>query len=970
MVLPDATWADNSGMRQLLCPTLVGREEEIDVLRAALARARGREGGLVLVTGEAGIGKSRLAREAADEATGAGLPVMWGRATESSTPTPFRPLAEAILSVVRNTGPPDADVLTPYVQFLGRLVPEWGIPQPVDQSLVLVGEAVLRLLRVIAGDRGCLLVLEDLHWGDPETLAVVEYLADNLSAEAVLCVATARSDEDTAGASLARSLARRRVATLIELAPLSGIETERMAATCLASTELSPEARGVLLASADGIPFLVEEVLAAWAGDGVLVRRESGWVASGPFTSVLPVSFAETVQRRIDVLGAQVRPILEAAAVLGRTFDAPTLAAVVGVDEASVTAALRVAVGAQLVHADSADGPFTFRFRHALTTAAVLARLLPSEQAALARHALNTIEILDVDRPPLDRRALAADLAERAGDPGRAAALLLDLGRQALHDGALDSAAAALGRAREHAADDRELWLEVMEALVEVHSSGGRLAQALDVASTILRVLPATTPRAAVVRLRLARAAVTAEQWDAARGELDQVRSVDDPAILARARGLAALVAMGQRSPMAAKEFAQSALDAAATRGLADVRCEALQVLGRCARLEDLEKAAGFFDRALQVAVEHDLPLLRIAALHERATIELLSANDTARLLVARDQAVAAGAPALAAVLDVQIAGAVYPLWEPDHLMALAERAEGTARLLDLRLVRSMALLWQAAASAQKGDRQRMDVSIREALHDAEPDAEAMSLGWCRAVLSLLNDDRDAALVDLDAAERLLADQEAPNPWGFRGLRSLLRTVYDPDDVDPAARLRASGATVWWMNRAWLDVVDAVVAGRRGDAALADTYFLRGDAALEPSPWFRHLTQRLVAEPALSDGWGEPARWLRSSAVFFERAGHDRLRLACHALLRQAGEPVPRRGRGDSEVPQQLRSLGVTSREVDVLRLVADRLGNREIASRLYLSPRTVEKHVASLIAKTKVADRGELTTYAHRVLP
>ena len=79
---------------------------------------------------------------------------------------------------------------------------------------------------------------------------------------------------------------------------------------------------------------------------------------------------------------------------------------------------------------------------------------------------------------------------------------------------------------------------------------------------------------------------------------------------------------------------------------------------------------------------------------------------------------------------------------------------------------------------------------------------------------------------------------------------------------------------------------------------------------------------------------------------------------------------VPRRGRGDSEVPEELKSLGVTSREVDVLNLVADRLGNRDIAARLYLSPRTVEKHVASLMAKTGVADRGELATYAQRVLP
>ncbi len=924
----------------------------------------------MLVTGESGIGKSRLVREAADDAARDGVPVLWGRAAESSTPAPFRPLTEAILSVVRDAGPPDADELKPYSRFLGRLVPEWEMPQPADQSLVLVAEAVLRLLRVIAGDRGCLIVLEDLHWADPETLAVVDYLADNLAAEPVLCVATVRTDEDTAGATLARSLGRRRAATLIELAPLTAVETEHMAAACLSSAPLSPEARNVLLASADGVPFLVEEVLAAWAGDGVLVQQDAGWVATGRFAPVVPVSFVETVQRRLETLGPTARSVLECAALLGRTFDTPTLAAAVAMEEATVNDALRAAVDAQLVLVESADRPFAFRFRHALTTEGVLARLLPPERATLARRALDAIERSQVDQPAPDRLALAAGLAERAGDPERAAGLLLDLGRQALRHGALESSEKALERAREHTVGGRELWLDVIEALVDVHSSAGRLARATEEAAVILDVLPRASLRAAAVHLRLARAATTAEQWDVARGHLDHVRTVDDPVLLARVHALAALVAIGQRSPMAAEEFARSALVSAETHRLADVQCEALQVLGRCVRLGDLEMAADFFDQALQVATEHDLPLLRIAALHERATIEYLSANDTSRLLAARDQAASAGAPALAAVLDMQIAGAVFATWQPDHLQAVAERAETTARLLDLRLVRTMSVLWQAAAAAQRGDRKVMEELIGRALHHAEPDAEAMSLGWCRAVLSLLNDDRVAALDDLDAAESLLADQDAANPWGFRGLWAVVRTVHDPDDTEPSNRLRGSGATVWWMNRAWLDIADAIVAGRRGDTAVAESCFGRGDAALEPSPWFRHLTQRLVAEPAISDGWGEPASWLRASADFFGRAGHDRLRLACHALLRQAGEPVPRRGRGDSEVPEELKSLGVTSREVDVLNLVADRLGNRDIAARLYLSPRTVEKHVASLMAKTGVADRGELATYAQRVLP
>jgi predicted ATPase len=320
-------------MGQVLCPTLIGRQEETDFLRGALARAEVKQGGLVFVTGEAGIGKSRLAREAADRASGAGFVVMWGRAAAGPTPTPFRPLAEAILSVLRTSGPPDAEELTPYRPFLGRLVPEWGMPVPVEQSLVLVGEAVLRLLRVVAGGRGCLIVLEDLHWADPETLAVVEYLADNLRAEPVLCVATARLGEASPGATLARSLGGRRAATLVELTPLSSEETERMASACLAAAELPATLRDVLLASAEGVPFLVEELLAAWAGDGVLSRRESGWAVSGSVAPVVPLSFAEMVTRRIATLGEETRSVLQAAAVLGRRFDWSLLPAITGLTE-------------------------------------------------------------------------------------------------------------------------------------------------------------------------------------------------------------------------------------------------------------------------------------------------------------------------------------------------------------------------------------------------------------------------------------------------------------------------------------------------------------------------------------------------------------------------------------------------------------------------------------------------------------
>src|SRR5439155_3070240 len=128
----------------------------------------------------------------------------------------------------------------------------------------------------------------------------------------------------------------------------------------------------------------------------------------------------------------------------------------------------------------------------------------------------------------------------------------------------------------------------------------------------------------------------------------------------------------------------------------------------------------------------------------------------------------------------------------------------------------------------------------------------------------------------------------------------------------------------------------------RAIVAPKHTGFGDADARLGPFPWWRHMARRLAAEAAIDAGWGEPALWLGESLAFFEAAGHGRNVQACRALLRRAGAPVPRRGRGDSAVPGTLRARGVTSREMDVLRLVAQGLGNREIARRLFLSHRTV----------------------------
>ncbi|MGA9279138.1 response regulator transcription factor, partial [Ilumatobacter sp.] len=160
----------------------------------------------------------------------------------------------------------------------------------------------------------------------------------------------------------------------------------------------------------------------------------------------------------------------------------------------------------------------------------------------------------------------------------------------------------------------------------------------------------------------------------------------------------------------------------------------------------------------------------------------------------------------------------------------------------------------------------------------------------------------------------------------------------------------------------------AVAAGRQGDGAGAAEIYERHAEAL-PAPtrtWGTvQIARLLVTQAALRDGWGEPVPWLRElEASFFDR-GLERVARDCRSLLGQAGEPVPRRRRGQAPVPPGLRALGITGREVEVLLLIAQRKTNREIADELFLSVRTVEHHIASLFTRTGVHDRVSLAEFA-----
>ena len=533
-------------MGGVLCPVVCGRDDELRVLRDAFAQAADGRGGVVFITGEPGIGKSRLVRELTGHARELGALTATGRAVPAGSGTPYRPLTEALLQLLRDRPLTAHADLDPWLPALRAILPALGQPdqaaaaEPLTAaglaSPVARAEAVIQLLRWFSAGTGTGLViaLEDLHWADPDTLTLLEYLADNLGGERVLCVATSRDQPETA-ASLARRLAGRRAAGHLPLDRLDPDEVEHMVRACVAGADDELVLRAQR--AADGVPFLVEEVLAS---PGV------------------PASFAETVRARLAEFSPEERRVLEAAALLGRGFDWQLLAAAAAVPDRTVTASLERAVTAQLV---TVDGE-VFRFRHALTREAVIDGQLPPRRRELAAAALAAV---DAAHPVLDGpwRDVAADLAARAGDTARAGALLAASGEAALDRGALATAAATLRRAAVLLTDPAAR-ASAEGLLLGCLALAGNADEALRLGERLIADSTATAS-AADVHIQLARAAIAATRWPVASAHLEAAKRLEEadprPGRRALIDVLAAELALAGDDLGRAGQLAQAALD-------------------------------------------------------------------------------------------------------------------------------------------------------------------------------------------------------------------------------------------------------------------------------------------------------------------------------------------------------------------------------------------------------------------------
>ncbi|TDO62515.1 regulatory LuxR family protein [Kribbella sp. VKM Ac-2571] len=971
---------------QTRSPTVVGRDREIDTLHRLLAGARDGHGGAVFLVGEPGIGKSRLAATATTQALDAGMTMLRGRVGAIGTMVAFRPFTEALLSLIRRGEMPTTESLGPYRQVLGRLVPDWddGTAHDTAASPVVLGEAVLRLLTLVGRERGCLLVLEDLHGSDPETLAVIEYLLDNLDEQPIALVATMRS-ETCAAYELAQLSAQRGAAELIELHPLDRAEVAELAAGCLevAVSGVPEQLAEQLWSDSAGIPFIVEELLQEANRSGQLVSGPDGsvQVVDNLQTSV-PPAVVRSISSRTAQLGSQSRDILVLAAVIGHRFPLSVVREATGTDERLLLATLRAGLAAQLVGPDE-PAPDWYAFRHPLTAESLLAGLTPTERSALASRCADAVEELHPGLPG-EWCPMVAELAETGGDSIRAGRLFALAGRRSFDDGSTGSAANLLERANTLLSADPDIGhrADVLGSLLLALSATGRFEHIAAHAATVDELADRNldSRKVAALHVQLANAEMMAGRWSAALAHVATARSLlgtdASDADLAPVDAIAANLELARTSPgrlKAATELATRAAAAAERADLPEVACEALQLLGILAREHDLDLSIDYFHRARQLAEDHGMTYQRVGSHFFQAGTIVLANGSIVELERARQQALRIGAIPLMYEVDGILGQQAILRSEYERAAEIIAECLEVTRRLRMGRAATYFLVIKAILEAHQGRRAAMEATLTEVANWGGERASyelPYSYGLARTFCALLEENRE--LADSELAQALAYDAQNPTTLhltGKNGLGLLLGVLSGRNGWAHFEAVTATAASGMRWNHQFVQLAHAVLLGRDGQVEAANAKVVEAMDTASLYPLARNLGLRLVAEPAHADGWGEPVAWLRQAEDYFHNADIPAVASACRSLMRQLGATVSQRRIGSEQVPAYLRQLGITTREYEVCQLLVDRIGNKSIASRLHISPRTVEKHVASLMSKTQQPDREALSSFARTVL-
>ena len=941
---------------------LIGRDRDFARLAEQLDRAVADEGGIVLLAGEAGVGKTRLTEELAASTE---VPVLRGAASHDSTPA-YGPIVAALRSLLRGT-PGALDDCGPLGEHLRLLLPELG-PAPAEVETKNLREAVRCALATLARDRGALLILDDLQWSDTATLELVAEIAPTLAETPLLLVAAYRSDEVSREHPLRRmrgELRRRLDPVEIALEPLDEAGTAELLERELGAAPSRPLVRAVQDRS-QGLPFFVEELASALSTEAQLESGPAGLELAGGSDVTVPETVRDAVLLRCGDLGVEGRAAAEAAAVAGERFELEAVVELAG--EAGVGELLEIGLVCEC-------GEGRASFRHALVR-----------------------EALYGDVPWLRRRELHRALGERLEARGASGVEVAphwlgardeEQARRALLRAASEfEAAHAYRDAAAAARHALELWPageEVEERLIalERHAAwaelGGELADAARSWREVSTLCEAEDDVAALAAAQRRLGRICALQGDRAG-------AIEALAVAADAFAASGDLAAAAADRLAASDFLQfsgrhtASLELSCRAGeearaadRTDLRSRALAAEGVVrAKRGEFERGMELVKQALSLALENELTTEAVDA-YQRLGTCFEQAGDYANAREALTSALdlcqvsdthgpEAGCVACMAYVlrelgewprTLELCRELIAAHEGDGVRTIADGAQGYIRGLRGELGPSRRQLSAGLESARRLDILSMQVD-------------------CAASLALVADFASEPGEALERSRFVLSRWERSEDhhyavWGLRLAGSLFAQAGKTDE----AHACADGLTRIATSSGHGDAL-AALAHALGEIALAD-----GEPELAAEQLSRAVElHRELRIPA------ERAQILQRAGIALAAAGERQLAIERHSeayrLARQlAARPLAGRAAAAIEelgesAEQRLGPGAVdgdgsplTRRELEVMRLVAAGRTNREIAAELFLSTRTVDMHVRNILAKLDCRSRVEASVKA-----
>jgi len=606
-----------SVIRRIVRGRFVGREQELLEARAVWNKALAGEGQTLLISGAPGVGKTRLMRELATHVEVTGGTTLVGEC-EAEGGAPYAPFAQVMRRALRQGSEDGLDVPEFVLSDLLKLAPELKPYYPdVSANPPLEPEAEQQRLfeNVVAfcqvlSDRGpLLLVIDDAHWADSGSLALLRHLARRTRRQRTLLVATYRElelEEARPFHETLLELNRRRLGTRLKLKPLTEDQTRDMLAAIFEEA-ITPEFLEGIYRETEGNPFFIEEVCKALVEEGKLHFEDGRWHRPSMEELEIPQSVRLAIQSRIAKLPAECQETLNLAAVMGREFDFDTLVEASSLGEDVLISALEAAEQAQLIEEVRSVGGVTFSFVHALISGTIAESVHTLRRRKLHRQVAGAIEALR----PEDSDALAYHYGE-AGDEERALEFHLLAGRRSAGAYTHREAEGHFRRALElhpSTAGEAELLTQLGEAL----SRQGKHSEAI---AAWRSALLSHESLANVRDMARCYARMGRTQWNAgdSRGALDIC--LEGMAVLKGSPAsseLAALVHETARAhhfigmPDEARPLCLLALEMARQVAATEVQADVLATLGVLPD-QSFDEAIGHLQSAIALSREHGLP--------------------------------------------------------------------------------------------------------------------------------------------------------------------------------------------------------------------------------------------------------------------------------------------------------------------------------------------------------------------------